>query len=236
MLFTPSLGIPIPAVGDGAYAATINAALFAYEALQALGPLGVKFKENPSVTLNVAVAAGSFRNAAGAIVSYAGIASQTMTTAATNYLYLTDAGALVVNTTGFPSGVNYVPLATVVAGAGVITSVADSRPVFTASGRAGPILPAVLITTATATLSAANPYVQVNRAGAVALTLPAASATPIGATIVIQDVSGAALVNNITITRAGADTINGAAAAIIMTNYGGVKLWCDGVSAWFILP
>ena len=69
-----------------------------------------------------------------------------------------------------------------------------------------------------------------------ALILPAASTIQPGASQVIHDISGAAAANNITTTRAGADTINGGTANVISTNYGGVKLWCDGVSAWFILP
>lgn len=233
---TNNIGIPYPATGDGSYSATINAIFPFLDALTAIGGMGVQTKEYPSTTLDVAIAGGTFRNAAGAVVTYAGIATQAMTTTATNYVYLTDSGTLVVNTTGFPAGINYLPLATVVAGAGVISSVADARPVFTSRGRAGPILPRTAVTSTPTTLSAASAYIQVNVPSAAALLLPAASATPPESTIVIQDVSGASGVNNITMTRAGSDTINGATTAVITTNYGGIKLWCDGVSKWFLLP
>ena len=50
-----------------------------------------------------------------------------MTTAATNYVYLTDSGTLTVNTSGWPASTNIVRLAVVVAGATTITSVTDAR-------------------------------------------------------------------------------------------------------------
>ena len=58
-----------------------------------------------------------------------------MTASATNYLYLdlTNSGALVVNTSGFPATA-HVRLATVVAGTTTITSITDARVAFRVVG------------------------------------------------------------------------------------------------------
>jgi hypothetical protein len=63
-----------------------------------------------------------------------------MTASATNYLYLdlTNSGALVVNTSGFPTTV-HVRLATVVAGAQTIASIADARVAFNVIGAHSPM-------------------------------------------------------------------------------------------------
>ncbi|MCP4376269.1 MAG: hypothetical protein GY794_08865 [bacterium] len=46
-------------------------------------------------------------------VSYAGSSANSLTSSSTNYIYLTTSAALTVNTTGFPTGVAHVPLATI---------------------------------------------------------------------------------------------------------------------------
>lgn len=133
--FTARAGFEKPAYGD--YVNTWNTVwstfLDAVDGVGAVGSLAVALTEHPSSTLNVAVAAGTFRKSDGTLVSYAGTSSQAMTTAAANYLYLTDLGVLTVNTTGFPAAF-HVRLATVVAGASTITSIADSRIPFSSSG------------------------------------------------------------------------------------------------------
>lgn len=76
-------------------------------------------------------------------------------------------------------------------------------------------------------------YIQVNTGpGPRTITLPSAAAVSNGRYYVIADVSGNALANNITIARAGADTIDGATSATIAANYGSVMLVCDGSSKW----
>lgn len=68
------------------------------------------------------------------------------------------------------------------------------------------------------------------------VSLPAANAVPAGFRVLIVDDSGAAsAVNTITINRAGADTINGAAAAVINSAYGCRELKSDGASKWTII-
>ncbi len=50
--------------------------------------------------------------------------------------------------------------------------------------------------------------------------------------IVVKDESGGAGANNITIATEGTETIDGAASVSITTNYGYVRLYCDGTN-WF---
>jgi len=59
---------------------------------------------------------GEFANGASP-QTYAGSSGNSLTASSTNYIYLTDAGALIVNTTGFPTDAACVPLATIVADA-----------------------------------------------------------------------------------------------------------------------
>lgn len=95
-----------------------------------------------------------------------------------------------------------------------------------------------LINTSTATISVnAGNIVGVNYAGACTVTLPGANAG--GGTYLrfffIQDESGAAATNNITIVPNGTDTINGASSIVINTNYGGKILYQNGTNGWFVV-
>jgi hypothetical protein len=138
--YTANLNVPKPDAGNTGYVATWNANQDLYDGLAALGALAVAAKEVPSSTLNVKVAAGSFRKSDGSIVAYAGTASQACTTATTNYVFLNDAGTLIVNTTGFPA--NCVRLATVIAGATTITSIVDARVPWSLAGVGTPTIAA----------------------------------------------------------------------------------------------
>jgi hypothetical protein len=124
--YTPAIGLSKPASGDRTWDVPILASLDTLDALAPLGGLSVGLAENPSASLNVKVSAGSYRKADGTVGTYAGTSSQATTTATTNYVFLTDAGVLTVNTTGFPA-TSHVRLATVVAGATTITSITDAR-------------------------------------------------------------------------------------------------------------
>ena len=70
--------------------------------------------------LTFGVRAGKFFNGDTA-VNYSQVTAQALTNNATNYIYLTAAGALTVNTTGFPtpSVTPHIPLATILTAAGV---------------------------------------------------------------------------------------------------------------------
>jgi hypothetical protein len=135
--FTTYVGMEIPGTNDTGWDVPIRATINTIDGLSAVGSLAVALAEHPSASLNVKVAAGSFRKSDGTIVSYAGTSSQAMTASNTNYLYLTDAGVLTVNTTGFPASTFHVRLATVVADTGTITSITDARLPWVSSGANG---------------------------------------------------------------------------------------------------
>jgi len=69
-------------------------------------------------------------------------------------------------------------------------------------------------------------------AAARTITLPAANTFKAGQMLVIADESGAAGTNNITVSRAGADTIDGTTSVTISVNYGVLRLYSDGTSLW----
>jgi hypothetical protein len=209
--FTAGRNLRKLAAGDTGYAALWAATLDQIDGCAAVGALAVATAETPSASLNVKVAAGSFRRGDGGIVSYAGTASQAMTPSATNYCYLNDAGTLVVNTTGFPA--NCVRLATVVAGTTTITSITDAQVVLALAGAGTP-------TIAAGTGAGTTPTVAVtgsDRAGLISVTTgtsPAASA--IVATVTFSVAFGAAP-RAIVLTAAGPNSaaLSGAAAVYL---------------------
>ena len=68
------------------------------------------------------------------------------------------------------------------------------------------------------------------------VSLPAAASFPPGHRFVVVDESGAcSATNTLTLSRAGADTINGAASGVIASAYGYLALESNGVSAWTIV-
>lgn len=72
----------------------------------------------------------------------------------------------------------------------------------------------------------------VSTAAARAITLPAATTAM---SFTLKDATGNALTNNITVTAAGADTIDGAATFLIDANYQSATFISDGVSKWYVV-
>ncbi|HZZ63828.1 MAG TPA: hypothetical protein VFE63_22135 [Roseiarcus sp.] len=71
---------------------------------------------------------------------------------------------------------------------------------------------------------------------AMTVTLPSAATFPTGARLLIVDESGSCSSTlTITAARAGSDTIDGGASAVISTAYGYVALESNGVSAWTVV-
>lgn len=68
-----------------------------------------------------------------------------------------------------------------------------------------------------------------------AITLPLASSVDDGFAVTIKDESGAAGTNNISVTKTGADTIDGVSTVSISVNYGVLKIYSNGVDKWFSL-
>jgi hypothetical protein len=81
---------------------------------------------------------------------------------------------------------------------------------------------------------AADTFLAVNFAGAVAINLPSA-ASRAGYPLTVKDISGAANTNNITINRNGADTIEGATSLVINLAWGAYKLK-PVTGGWVIVP
>jgi hypothetical protein len=68
------------------------------------------------------------------------------------------------------------------------------------------------------------------------VTLPPAASYPVGVILWIADQSGAcSTTNTITISRAGSDTIDGGASALLNAAYDATALTSDGVSRWTIM-
>lgn len=78
-------------------------------------------------------------------------------------------------------------------------------------------------------------YVGMSNSGARTVTLCAANALPAGGMITVKDENGNAATNNVTIARAGTDTIDGGTSAVINTNFGVKNLVSDGSAKWFLV-
>jgi hypothetical protein len=89
------------------------------------------------------------------------------------------------------------------------------------------------VTAASYTALGTDTIIEVNFAGAVAITLPAPATTGTGSSIgklyIVKDISGAASTNNITLTPASG-LIDGAASASIASNYGALQIFSDGTN------
>jgi hypothetical protein len=89
-------------------------------------------------------------------------------------------------------------------------------------------------TTYTVLTTDASTIIGLSNTAARTITLAAASAYPAGTIIWFKDEAGTAGTGNITINRAGADTIDGATSAVISTNYGLIGIYTNGSNAWFV--
>ena len=126
--YTPNVKLGKPAVGDASWGAgVLNPDMDRLEALSPLAALNVTPYEMPSASLNVRVGAGIFRQAAGTIGTYLGIASYALPASQTTYLWLTDAGVLTTGAAWPTGGVNHVRLAAVTTGTAAITGIVDAR-------------------------------------------------------------------------------------------------------------
>jgi hypothetical protein len=67
------------------------------------------------------------------------------------------------------------------------------------------------------------------------ITLPLASAVSSGRVYIVKDSTGSANTNNITITAAGSDTIDGGATFVYNSNLGSFWVVGDGASSWVVI-
>jgi hypothetical protein len=112
---------------------------------------------------------------------------------------------------------------------GTISSTNVQKAIEEVASEAVPVYPGpTQVTAAGYVILPTDTEIYVNRAGAVTLTLPSAAAwfaaQKTAAPLTIKDISGASSTNNITINRAGTDTIDGATSFVITSDYGGIKL------------
>lgn len=219
--FTTNVGLGVPAYDDPGWDAPIRDTIALLDSLAPVGALGCRAREIPSTSLYVAFAPGSFRSSTGAAVSYAG-ATLAVPTAATTRYWLDDAGTL-QSGSAWPA-VPYVPLATVVAGASTITSVADARIAFGSLGT-GPRV-AVTSQAGTYAILPADGLVELDAtAAAFTATLPSASTNP-GMVVRVAKVDVSA--NAATIATTGGQTINGASTLSLAAQWDGKTLISDG--------
>ncbi|MDR3621602.1 MAG: hypothetical protein P4L85_19785 [Paludisphaera borealis] len=125
-LYTNNAKLGKPAVADRNWNLPLNANADALDALAPVGGLCVTTAEIPSASLNVQAAAGRFQKRDGTVGAFAGSALTTLPQNQTCSLYLTDAGTLVISTTGYPT-TTHVRLATVVTSVTTILGLTDDR-------------------------------------------------------------------------------------------------------------
>ena len=88
------------------------------------------------------------------------------------------------------------------------------------------------VTTATATIATRDRIIGVNFAGGVTLTLP--SASQVRGRFIVNDESGLAGANNITMVPTGGQTIDGSSSDVIDFNNGSRGYYSNG-SNWFTI-
>ncbi len=75
-------------------------------------------------------------------------------------------------------------------------------------------------------------YIGVDTTSSRSITLPLANAVAAGRIYIFKDIDGLSNTNNITITRSGSDTIDGATSKVIDSDLSSTWLIGDGVSRW----
>lgn len=90
------------------------------------------------------------------------------------------------------------------------------------------------ITSSPYTILASDDLIACNHSAALTLTLPAASAVSEGRKFTIKDESGNASTYNITINRAGSDTIDGETSVVISGNYDSIDIYRGGSGNWHV--
>jgi hypothetical protein len=133
--YTANVKLAMPGSGDTGWNAPVNANCQAVDALAPVGGLAVTTHEQPSASLKVDVAAGSYQRQDGTIGNFAGVASYAVAASSTSYLYidLTGSGALTASTSAFPATA-HVRLAVVAAGPSTVSSITDARVAFQVLG------------------------------------------------------------------------------------------------------
>lgn len=126
--YTANCRLQMPATADRNWDVNLNANALILDGISAIADFIVTTHEQPSSSLLVDVAPGTYPNASNVSTNYARVSGLTLTGSATNYIYIiVSTGVLTVNQTGFPVGTSIIPVATVAAGPSTITGIADAR-------------------------------------------------------------------------------------------------------------
>lgn len=140
-IYTTNVKLGKPAAADRNWNLPLNSNADVLDALAPVGGLCVTTSEIPSASLNIQAAAGRFQRRDGTVGAFAGSTLTTLPQNQTCSLYLTDAGSLVISTTGYPTTA-HVPLATVVTSTTTVVGLTDDRVVCGVAGTdAFPYLP-----------------------------------------------------------------------------------------------
>src|SRR5262249_12011785 len=126
--YTTKAKLAKPGSGDRNWNTPLNSNADALDALSPVGWFAVTTHEQPSSSLLVDIAAGSFVDQSGTVQTYAGVTGQAIATGMTVKLYVdgTQSWPLVANAGSDPT-TPLVALALVVAGVSTITSITDQR-------------------------------------------------------------------------------------------------------------
>lgn len=190
-----------------------------------------------STYLNVSQSTGSVTLTNLGVQTITGTANQVIASAATGTITLSLPQSIATSSSPTFLGLTTTGTVSMTGGqvtigagtAGTINNMAIGGTTATTAKFTGLTVGYASVTTTPYTASADTYIIGVNRAGPVAITLPANTA---GRIIAIKDESGNASVNNITITPASG-TIDGQANLVIAGNYVSYTLYCNG-SNWFI--
>ena len=118
-----------------------------------------------------------------------------------------------------------------------VTKGGGSTSTITLPSGSGASTPAIRVITASGAVTAAasDGTIKLKKTASEATAVTLEASPPAGTTHVITDGKGDAATNNITISPAGGQTINGASSLIISVNRGSYTLQFDGVSDWSII-
>lgn len=133
--YTPNVQLAMPAIGDRGWNVALNSNCGLLDSLAPVGALAVTTTEVPSATLGVRVAPGSYLRQDGTVGSFVGSTLTTLTASSTVYLYLdlTQSGALVAGTSGWPTTA-HVRLAVATTSATTVLTLTDARLAFSPAG------------------------------------------------------------------------------------------------------
>lgn len=220
--YSPNLGLGTPGAADRLYNLVIDPNWGIIDGLAALGPLSVITYEIPSSSLNVSVAAGTYRISNGSDVTYAGTTGLAVTASATTKVWLDEAGTVHTGS-AYPTSGPYLPLASVTAGTTSVTDITDDRRYLQCVGGL-PRNPVRTVTATTDTPTIADRTIRADAtAAAIAIGLPTLTTTATGTPLKIMKVDASA--NAVTVTGVAGGTVT------LSARYAFVVLEWDG-SAW----